>query len=214
MFTSARRPGLAALLAAAHLAALVLGGATADAQTWEGTTVRVVDGDTIAVLTPERVQVRVRLAQVDAPERDQPYSNRSRQLLSGLVLQKQVRCEVEDTDRHGRVVARVYAGDVDVGAELVRQGAAWVYRKYAHDPALYEVEEQARREGRGLWGLPQADRTPPWEWRRGGGQPSPPARIDPSASDSSCGSKRYCREMSSCAEARFYPEACGLTRLD
>ena len=53
---------------------------------------------------------------------------------------------------------------VDVNAELVRIGAAWVYRKYATDPSLYDLEEEAREAGIGLWG--QGVAIPPWEWRR------------------------------------------------
>ena len=45
---------------------------------------------------------------------------------------------------YGRTVGRVYVGGVDVNAEMVKQGAAWVYRKYAQDQALYRLEEQAK----------------------------------------------------------------------
>jgi hypothetical protein len=83
----------------------------------------------------------------------------------------------------------------------VREGAAWVYRKYSKDRALLEAEENARRARRGLWG--QANPTPPWEWRHGG-----------NGAAFTCGTKRYCREMTSCREARFYLEKCGLTRID
>ena len=77
-----------------------------------------------------------------------------------------------------------------------------------------------------LWALPEAERTPPWEWRaaeRGEGSrqasTAPPAtspqRSAPTASSGfTCGGKRYCREMTSCAEARFYFSQCGLSRLD
>jgi len=49
---------------------------------------------------------------------------------------------------------------------LVRLGAAWVYRKYAKDQNLYKLEDEARSAKRGLWGLPEVQRMPPWEWRR------------------------------------------------
>ena len=73
---------------------------------------------------------------------------------------------VVDTDRYGRTVGRVFVGQTDVNAALVRQGAAWVYRQYAHDPALLVLEQAARDDRRGLWALPEAERVPPWEWRR------------------------------------------------
>jgi len=60
---------------------------------------------------------------------------------------------------------RVFAGAQDVNAEMVRRGAAWVYRRYSDDPALLHLEQEARTARRGLWALPEAERIPPWEWR-------------------------------------------------
>ena len=54
---------------------------------------------------------------------------------------KEVRVMVVDTDRYGRTVGRVYADAMDVNAEMVRQGAAWVYRKYSHDRSLLLLEQ-------------------------------------------------------------------------
>ncbi len=73
--------------------------------------------------------------------------------------------DVRDTDRYGRTVARVYAGSLDVNAEMIRLGAAWVYRRYSDDPGLLRLEELARSQHRGLWALPEAQAVPPWEWR-------------------------------------------------
>ena len=122
---------------------------------------------------------------------------------------KQARVVVQDTDRFGRTVGRVYVGDTDVNAELVKRGAAWVYRKYAQDQALYRLEEQAKAAKRGLWALPAAERMPPWEWRHGGkGGSVPPTLATPAPTAATsgsftCGGKRYCREMTSCEEAKF-----------
>jgi len=74
---------------------------------------------------------------------------------------------VQDTDRYGRTVGRVYVGSVDVNAKMIRQGAAWVYRQYAKDQSLYRLEEQAKAAKRGLWGLPETERCAPWDWRHG-----------------------------------------------
>jgi hypothetical protein len=95
-----------------------------------------------------------------------------------------------------------------VGCELVREGNAWVYRKYTDDAVLYQLEAEARAARRGIWSLPQAQQTPPWEWRHAAG-------LAPAEGGGfACGGKRYCREMTSCAEARFHLEQCGLARLD
>jgi endonuclease YncB( thermonuclease family) len=215
------------LLARLVLGALLLVSQPLLAEELQGQVVGISDGDTLTLLTPERRQVRVRLYGIDAPESRQPYGTRAQQELSALAFRKAIRVVVEDIDQYGRTVGRIWAGTVDVNAELVRRGAAWVYRQYNRDPALPPLEAEARRARRGLWALPASEQVPPWEWRRNGGAgvptatsqtrtPSRPA-TPPQASGGagmSCGSKRYCTQMTSCAEAQFHFRQCGLSRLD
>ena len=141
---------------------------TAIAAEITGRVVGITDGDTLTVLDEARRQTRVRLAEIDAPESHQPYGSRAKQALSELVFGRDVRVVVVTIDRYGRTVGRIYAGSLDVSAEMVRQGAAWVYRKYNHDPSLLRLEQEAQQARRGLWGLPEAERMPPWEWRAAG----------------------------------------------
>jgi endonuclease YncB( thermonuclease family) len=217
------------LPAAILILALLLAAPSAWAAEILGRVVGLSDGDTITVLTSERRQVRVRLGEIDTPESRQPYGTRARKALSELVFGKDVRVVVQDTDRYGRTVGRVFAGSVDANAEMVRQGAAWVYRQYSRERSLLALEAEAKAARRGLWALPEAEQTPPWEWRAAersgtGQQPSAPtpapARASPaqslpaSTSGFSCGGKQYCRQMTSCAEARFHLSQCGLSRLD
>ena len=108
----------------------------------------------------------MRLVEIDAPEKSQAYGQRSKQSLSDLVFGKQVRVEQQDRDRYGRVVGRVYAGGLDVNAEQVKRGMAWVYRKYACDQTLIALEHEAKNAKRGPWADPYA--IPPWEYRHGG----------------------------------------------
>jgi micrococcal nuclease len=138
----------------------------AAAQEHIGRVVGVSDGDTITILDDRKQQIKVRLAEIDTPESAQPYGTRAKQQLSHLVFAKTVWVKVQDIDRYGRTVGRVYAGDIDVNAEMVRIGAAWVYRKYASDQKLYALEKQARQNKAGLWDLPEAQQVPPWEWRK------------------------------------------------
>jgi endonuclease YncB( thermonuclease family) len=84
----------------------------------------VSDGDTLIVLTPEKQQIKVRLAEIDAPEKSQAYGQRSKQSLSDLAFGKQARVEKQDRDRYGRVVGKVYVGSLDVNAEQVKRGMA------------------------------------------------------------------------------------------
>ncbi|MFC7557354.1 thermonuclease family protein [Pseudoroseomonas wenyumeiae] len=115
------------------------------AETLSGQVISIHDGDTLTLLTPERRQVRVRLHAIDTPESRQPYGTRARQELAGMVFRQQVRVEVMDTDRYGRTVGQVWLGDLKVNAELVRRGAAWVYRQYSRNPSLLALEREARR---------------------------------------------------------------------
>jgi endonuclease YncB( thermonuclease family) len=146
------------------LFSLVLAVSSVGAVEFVGKVVGITDGDTLRLLA-DRKQVKIRLAEIDTPERGQPYGSRAKEAFSELAFGKRARVVVVDRDRYGRTVGWVYVGDVDVNAELVRRGAAWVYRKYARDSALFALEDEARRAKRGLWGLPEAEQVPPWEWR-------------------------------------------------
>ena len=110
--------------------------------------------------------IRVRFHAIDAPERDQPHGAASKQALSRMVYGKQVNVEPIEQDRYDRLVARLWLDDLDVNAEMIRQGAAWVYRRYADDPAYCAYEKAARDLRRGLWALPRDQRAAPWEWRK------------------------------------------------
>src|SRR6185295_15193538 len=95
-----------------------------------GKVVGVADGDSITVLRgPE--QVSVRLADIDAPEHTQPFSNNSRRALKALVMGQTVLVVERGHDRYHRTLARIFRGDLDVNAEQVRQGMAWFYRHYS-----------------------------------------------------------------------------------
>ncbi len=191
---------------------------------YTGRVVGVSDGDTLTLLTAEKQQVKVRLGEIDTPESRQPYGQRAKQALSDLAYNQQARVVVQDTDRYGRTVGRVFVGDVDVNAEMIRQGAAWAYRQYLKDQSLLALEQQAKAAKRGLWALPEAQRCPPWDWRKkacptsaAAPAPASPAASAPKAAASggfSCSGKRYCREMTSCEEAKFYLTQCGVGSLD
>ncbi len=133
-----------------------------------GRVVAIADGDTFTLLTADKQQIKIRLAEIDAPESGQPYGNKSKQALSGLVFGKDVRVVVQTTDRYGRTVGRPYVGSIDVSAEMVRMGAAWAYREYLRDKSLLILEAEAKTDKRGLWALSEARIMPPWEWRRSG----------------------------------------------
>lgn len=130
-----------------------------------GRVVGVTDGDTIKVLCG-RTELRVRLAQIDAPERNQAFGSRAKEVLSDLVFDREVRLDLGSKDRYGRDIATVWRGRLDINREMVRLGFAWAYRKYLEDLSLLDDEAAARAAGRGLWR--DADPVAPWDFRRRG----------------------------------------------
>jgi endonuclease YncB( thermonuclease family) len=138
---------------------------TAQATTLHGKVVHIADGDTLTILTESKQQVKIRLAGIDTPEKAQPFGNKAKQALAALTFQKQALIEVETKDQYGRTVGTVIVNGSDVNAELVRQGMAWVYRKYTNDQKLYKLEAEAKQAKRGLWVTDHP--IEPWLWRKG-----------------------------------------------
>jgi len=139
--------------------ALALAGAAFAAEPWtiEGRVVAVADGDTITILDRDKRQHKIRFNRIDAPEKKQPFGQRSRQNLSALIFDRNVRAECNKRDRYGREVCKVLDGPHDVGLEQIRAGLAWWYRAYAseqspEDRERYEhAEQDARAKKVGLW---------------------------------------------------------------
>lgn len=129
-----------------------------------GRVVAVADGDTLTLLV-ERTQVRVRLAEIDAPERKQSFGTRSRQSLHAMCHGKDAKVQDEGKDRYGRVIGRVTCNGTDANAEQVLRGMAWVYDRYAQrNSPLYALQNNARIMGHGLW--VDGNAIAPWEWRK------------------------------------------------
>lgn len=174
---------------------------------FDGQVVGISDGDTLTVQTDDNQRVRVRLAGIDAPEHDQLYGTAATRSLAALALNRIVRVRRVSEDDYGRVVGVVVADGRDLDAEQVRRGMAWVYRRYSRSRRLYALEAEAKQARRGLWA--DLNPIPPWDWRHGGktSRPSPSASFQ-------CGTKRSCGKMTSCEEARFYLDRCGIKELD
>ncbi len=130
-----------------------------------GSFVAIVDGDTFKAKVQGAV-MDFRLQAVDAPERDQPYGVEATSELAKLVRSRELLFVYDDVDRYGRIVARVWVGNVDVNLEMISRGAAWFDSEYANDDELYHAEQQAREAKRGLWSLLQHKRVEPWVWRK------------------------------------------------
>lgn len=144
-----------------------------------GRVVGIADGDTLTILDDRNQQHKIRLAGIDAPEKRQPYGERSRQNLAAIAFKKPVVVEWDKLDRYGRLIGKVRVQPpeclacgltLDAGLAQVRQGLAWHYKRYEReqsrdDRTLYaNGEVEARQKGLGLWA--DSDAVPPWDWRR------------------------------------------------
>ena len=144
-----------------------------DSVQWEvGEIVGIVDGDTADIRIGKRRVERLRLNEIDAPERGAPWSKRSKQLLSDLIYGKEVMIAITDWDRDDRAVARIFVWSddgktlVDVSQAMILQGGAWYFEKFSKDRTLRGAEDRARKAGAGVWSIPAEHRIPPWQWRK------------------------------------------------
>ena len=126
--------------------------------------VAAADGDTMT-LRDGSERVVVRLAEIDAPDRTQPYSQVSRRNLETLCRHaKAVEVTPVDTDRYGRTVAHVRCDGVQANWRQVEDGLAWCFTRYLkHPDVCLPLEKAARETQKGLWREPYPQQ--PWEFR-------------------------------------------------
>ena len=129
-----------------------------------GKVVGIMDGDTFKLLTKDSTLIKVRLANIDCPEKKQPFSVKAKQFVSDAIFGKSVTINVIKKDRYRRYISNViYNDSLILNHELVRHGLAWHYVKYSKDPILQGLEDEARLNKIGLW--QDKDPIPPWDWR-------------------------------------------------
>jgi micrococcal nuclease len=128
--------------------------------------VGIKDGDTVVVLDSINNQTTLRLAEVDCPEKNQPFGTKAKQFISDQIYLKTIKYVVTDTDRYGRNIAKIYY-DTDnkyLTAEIIKAGLGWHYKRYSTSKELASFEDNAKKNKIGLW----IDNNPiaPWEWRK------------------------------------------------
>lgn len=133
-------------------------------QTIKGKVVAITDGDTFKLLTKDSILIKVRVANIDCPEKKQPYSQKAKQFVSQAIFGKVVKIKELKKDRYQRSVAHVfYANSLNLSEELLKNGLAWHYVKYSKDSTLQALQDKAKKNKIGLWQDPKS--IPPWEWR-------------------------------------------------
>jgi len=161
-------------LSAVHAVAPAQAAETARALTVEGVSVDVQDGDTFVLRDEAGRPIRIRVGGIDAPEKSQPWAERSRQHLRELLRGQRVQVQPIKQDVYGRTVARVQvlrAGDtpLDAAQAQIDAGLAWHFKRYKSDQTRDEfvryaqAEREARAAAIGLWQDPNPEA--PWLYR-------------------------------------------------
>ena len=126
---------------------------------------KVVDGDTIYIKHNKYGNIKVRLAEIDTPEKGQPFGKEATRALSKIISKKIVRLDKVTIDRYKRIVGKISYNKIDINHYLVRNGYAWSYDKYNRRKEIIDAENLARKEKIGLWSQIDTPPIPPWKWR-------------------------------------------------
>lgn len=124
--------------------------------------VKIIDGDTITILTNNKNSLEVRLYGIDAPETKQNFGKASKQYLSSLIVGKIVEVQSGGQDKYGRILGIIYVENTDINAKMVEEGYAWAFIKYSKVYAAQQSRAQKNRVG--LW--QQKDPQAPWDFRK------------------------------------------------
>ena len=123
----------------------------------------VRDGDTIEVLAEDKPLI-VRLADIDCPEKGQPFGLNAKKFTSNFCFGKHVTISSKGKyDRYHRLIATIAIDDVLLNETLLVNGFAWHFKKYSDNGKYAELEKRARTMKAGLWADSLA--IAPWDWR-------------------------------------------------
>ena len=126
---------------------------------------RVIDGDTIQIISPKKKLQHVRLYGIDAPELGQKSGVASSRYLSNRIENKRVHIVLHGTDYYGRLLGEIYDNNgQNINKEMVQFGLAWVYRRAVQNAQWLKLDRTAKKKRVGLWRghFP----TPPWQYRK------------------------------------------------
>ncbi len=125
----------------------------------------VQDGDSAILCCDKGETFIVRLKDIDAPEKDQPFANQSKQYLKQLINGKSLKLIGKKKDRYGRLLADIIVDEESVNKQMIKTGHAWLWR-YSENLKLQWLQKQAKKQKLGLWALPESQRIEPWQWRK------------------------------------------------
>lgn len=140
-----------------------------------GTVINIIDGDTVTVRDANNEEHRIRLGEIDCPEKSQEYGREAAVETKDLLLDQQVKVfwkkkdsfswrTTKKEEKHGRIIGGIYLNGRFINRELVERGAAWHYKEFSTDDTIAEAEAYAKTNKYGLWANPNA--ISPWNYRK------------------------------------------------
>ncbi|MBI4035724.1 thermonuclease family protein [Candidatus Daviesbacteria bacterium] len=191
------------------------------------TVTSVIDGDTVKV-TLGSEQETLRLIGIDSPETVDPRkpvqcfgkeaSAKAKALLSG----KSVRLEADPTqgerDKYQRLLRYVFLEDgTSFNKLMISEGYAHEYTynvPYKYQAEFKQAQKEAEANKRGLWADDACGRPQPTTNVSSSGNTGASGGSSGNSGGFTCAGKTLCGQMTSCAEANFYLNTCGISRLD
>ena len=108
--------------------------------------INVADGDSITVLDDNYTQHKIRLAGIDAPEKQQAFGNVSKQSLVEQVAGQSVAVEWVKVDKYQRKVGKVLLDGQDINLEQINRGLAWHYKQYQREQSPTDQQSYSAAE--------------------------------------------------------------------
>jgi micrococcal nuclease len=101
---------------------------------FDGTVTKVIDGDTLDVLTREGDTITIRLALIDAPEKNEPGFNEAKNFITELCLNKNAEVDPDNSQglTYGRTVAVVNCEGVNVNEAILDNNLADIYENFCN----------------------------------------------------------------------------------
>ncbi len=129
-----------------------------------GKVTSVIDGNTFEMMAEDNESYKIMLYGIDSPELGQEFGQKAKKLLEKMILDKNVKVDIQGKDRWGNRQAIVLIdGTTDPRYDLLEAGLAWTAERNPIQE-LEAIKENARSKGKGLW--KDQDPTPPWIFRR------------------------------------------------
>ena len=121
------------------------------------------DGDTVKIIDAG-YEYKLRITDIDAPERNQAYGKKSRRALMQLCSGVNIYAVLGGIDKYGRRLGKLRCNNQDVSTYMIQNGHAWFNERYSMDGSLLYQQQQARTNKLGLWKSKKPMQ--PWVWRK------------------------------------------------